>query len=221
MAKHHGMMKGINLLGLGEFCVSGLNPAYGAAIGGGISLISEKVMRSMDRTKDHASAYSLGLGLAASAAMLASPKTKHLALGSALGVALVSGVRWVTQMKFDKAVKKGDEKAATDAVSTATGTKTINGLGMPQIHALNGLGMPQIHALNGLGIPQVFDVPQAQGTIPGVAGSFAGTHFGEGSPVSLLGMGSPQADQVALLGGPAIHGLSASYGATLLGGGRG
>jgi len=220
MAKH-GMMKGINLLGLGEFGVSGLNPAYGAAIGGGISLISEKVMRSMDRTKDHASAYSLGLGLAASAAMLASPKTKHLALGSALGVALVSGVRWMTQMKFDKAVKQGDEKKAAEAVSTATGAKpTGPGIGMPQIHALNGLGMPQVHALNGLGIPQVFDVPQAQGTIPGVAGSFAGTHFGEGAPVSLLGMGSPAADQVSLLGGPAIHGLSASYGATLLGGGR-
>jgi hypothetical protein len=198
MAKH-GMMKGINLLGLGEFGLSGLNPAYGAAIGGGIAFAGEKIF-ARTTMAPHASAYGLGVGLAASAAMLASRKTKHLAMGSAIGAVLVSGLRLLEQKMFEKSLK---------------------GMGMPQIHALNGLGMPQVHALNGLGIPQVFDVPQAQGAIPGVAGSFAGTHFGEGSPVSLLGMGSPQADQVSLLGGPAIHGLSAAYGATLLGGGRG
>lgn len=202
MAKHHGMMKGINLLGLGEFGLSGLNPAYGAAIGGGIAWAGGMLFARNATTAPNASAYSLGVGLAASAAMLASSKTKHLAMGSAIGVVLVSGLRLLEQKMFEKAALKGP-------------------FGMPQIHALNGLGMPQIQALNGFGIPQVFDVPQAQGTIPGVAGAFAGTHFGDGSPVSLLGMGSPQADQVALLGGPSIHGLSAAYGATLLGGGRG
>jgi hypothetical protein len=201
MAKH-GMMKGINLLGLGEFGLSGLNPAYGAAIGGGIAWAGGMLFARNATTAPNASAYSLGVGLAASAAMLASSKTKHLAMGSAIGVLLVSGLRLLEQKMFEKAALKG-------------------AFGMPQIHALNGLGMPQIQALNGFGIPQVFDVPQAQGTIPGVAGAFAGTHFGDGSPVSLLGMGSPQADQVSLLGGPAIHGLSAAYGATLLGGGRG
>jgi len=208
MAKHHGMMKGINLLGLGEFGLSGLNPAYGAAIGGGIAWAGGMLFARNATTAPNASAYSLGVGLAASAAMLASSKTKHLAMGSAIGVVLVSGLRLLEQHLFEKAVAKA-------------GGATAGVFGMPQIHALNGLGMPQIQALNGFGIPQVFDVPQAQGTIPGVAGAFAGTHFGDGSPVSLLGMGSPQADQVALLGGPSIHGLSAAYGATLLGGGRG
>lgn len=205
MAKH-GMMKGINLLGLGEFGLSGLNPAYGAAIGGGITW-SSSMLFARTSMAPSATAYSLGVGLAASAAMLASSKTKHLALGSAIGAVLVSGLRLLEQKAFEKAVAKA-------------GGATNGAFGMPQIQALNGFGMPQIQPLNGLGIPQVFDVPHAQGTIPGVAGSFAGAHIGEGAPVSLLGMGSPQADQVSLLGGPAIHGLSASYGATLLGGGR-
>lgn len=129
------------------------------------------------------------------------------------------------------------------AASAATGTpvppaaaQTINGLGMARISALNGpnmreqangtfltgLGIPKVKYLNGLGIPSIAAQPQSRGTIPGVAGpsgpAFAGTQMGARSPVNLLGGPSTRSNQISLMGGPQIHGLSAAYGATLLGG---
>jgi hypothetical protein len=103
----------------------------------------------------------------------------------------------------------------------------LNGLGMRRQAGgqyLNGLGIARAQALNGgLGLATIAPQPQSVGTIPGVAGpSFAGAQLGANKPpVQLLGNPTSQSRQVQLLGGPAIHGLSSAYGATLLGGGRG
>jgi hypothetical protein len=125
--------------------------------------------------------------------------------------------------------------AGTPAVAAAAGT---SGFGLHQMHALNGrglgmrrqaggqylngLGIPRVQAMNGLGLATVAPQPQSVGTIPGVAGpAFAGTQMGAAMPVNAVGAATSQSRQVQLLGGPQIHGLSAAYGATLLGGGRG
>jgi hypothetical protein len=125
-------------------------------------------------------------------------------------------------------------------VAATPATAGTSGIGMARVHALNGglgmrrqagghylngLGIARVHALNGarggLGLATVANQAQSVGTIPGVNGpSFAGTQLGARPPVNLLGNRTAQSAQVSLLGGPPIHGLSAAYGATLLGGGR-
>src|SRR5262249_31108165 len=102
----------------------------------------------------------------------------------------------------------------------------LNGLGLrrqPGGHYLNGLGVPRVHALNGgLGLATVAAQPQSVGTIPGGHWpALAGTQLGARGAVNLLGNPTAAGHQVSLLGGPQVHGLSAAYGATLLGGGRG
>lgn len=197
MAKHGKYLGEINLLGLNEFGQNpGLSPLYGTLIGGGVASLASMVTA---RTAKAASRDTYGFlaGLAAAGAMYAMPKTRHAALGAALGAVLASGLKWLEGM--------------------ATG-----GMGMAQINYLNGLGLPEVSYLNGLGIATISDQAQSVGTIPGVAGmSFAGTQIGEGAPLNLLGAATAQSEKVSLMGGPAVHGLSASYGATLLGGGRG
>ncbi len=75
---------------------------------------------------------------------------------------------------------------------------------------LNGLGLPMMQPLNGgLGLPSVSNVIPPQGAIPGVAGPQVTGGMGGGPPVNLLGQ---------RLGGTNVSGLSARYGATLLGG---
>jgi hypothetical protein len=149
-----------------------------------------------------------------------------------------------------QAAATGAPVSVTVPAPTATGAATVtvapapapaaagtSGMGIARVHALNGgLGIPRVHALNGglgmrkqaggqylngLGLATVQAVPQSVGTIPGVAGpAFAGTQIGSHSPVNGVGAPTAQSRQVQLLGGPQIHGLSAAYGATLLGGGR-
>jgi hypothetical protein len=197
MAKHGMYLGEINLLGLNEFGQNpGLHPLFGTLIGGGVASLTSMVTA---RTTKAASRDTYGFlaGLAAAGAMYAMPKTRHAALGAALGAVLASGLKWLEGV-------------------------TTGGMGMAQINYLNGLGMPEVSYLNGFGIPTISDQPEAVGTIPGVAGmSFAGTQIGEGVPLNLLGASTPQSEKVSLMGGPAVHGLSASYGATFLGGGRG
>jgi hypothetical protein len=162
--------------------------------------------------------------------MFAMPSTKKAAFGAAVGAILGSGLAWMEKMLLGTVAMPGAlVQPAIDAVKQTD----VKGLGMARIHALNGLGIAKVHALNGLGlrrqpgghylnglgIATIAPQPQSVGTIPGVAGpAFAGTQMGGKAPVSLLGAPSSRSNQVSLMGGPQIHGLSSAYGATLLGG---
>lgn len=195
MARKNSLLGEINLLGLNDF--GSLNPLYGTAIGGGVAAITSMIVAKTGKSADR-DLYGLIAGLTVAGGMFFMPSTKKAAISAALGAFLVSGLVWL-------------EKKLTNGA----------GLGIPSIQYLNGLGIPQVQYLNGLGIPQIMQEPHAQGTIPGVAGpSFAGSRLGDSNPVDLLGAMTPQSEKIALMGGPAVHGLSASYGATLLGGGR-
>jgi hypothetical protein len=215
MAKRHSLYGNMSLLGLGDFG-AGWNPLWGAAIGGGISGITSMSYGHMADAKKVADRhfYGLSAGLIASALMYVKGSTRHLAMPSALGSFLVSGLPWLEQKLL------GTVQAPVAALPPAAGTA---GMGMARVHRLGGLGAARVHRLNGLGIANIAPQPAAVGTIPGVAGpSFAGTQIGARSrgPVSLLGPATAQSKQVQLLGGPSVHGLSSAYGATLLGGGR-
>jgi len=189
------------LLGLNAFGQNpGLDEKYGILLGGGVAALTTIVV---GRTSKAANKEAFGLlaGLGVSGVLYAMKSTRHAALWSAAGAVLGAGFAWLNKVMFEKSA-----------------------LGMPTLNFLNGgLGVPQLNFLNdaGLGTAEVWDVPQSQGTIPGVAGpSFAGSRLGEGSPIDLLGAATAQSDKITLMGGPTVHGLSASYGATLLGGGR-
>lgn len=199
----------VDLLGLNSLGQNpGLNPIFGTLIGGGVSAVTTMTLRHTG--SKHAEAIGLGAGLAASGAMYAMKSTRHAALGGIVGAVLASGLAL-----FEKHVLGAVAVAAPVA---AAGTAAIAGMGIPDIRALNGLGIPDIRALNGLGIPMASDRTPPAGAIPGVAGTQLGAP-GQ-PPVSLLGPGSPQSMHLLGMGGPAVHGLSAAYGATLLGGGR-
>ena len=137
------------------------------------------------------------------------------------------------------AIVAANPAAAQAAVAASPpATSPMAGLGIARVHALNGLGLrrqpgghylndtgggmgiARVHALNGgLGLATIAAQPQSRGTIPGVHGpSFAGMQLGARAPVSLLGTPSTRSNQISLMGGPQIHGLSSAYGATLLGG---
>jgi len=196
MARRRKYLGEVSLLGLNEFGQNpGLKAGYGALIGGGAALATSFAVAQTTHS-DKRVMYGLLAGLAASGGMYAMKSTRHAALWGALGAALGAGVAWILKPK------------------TA-------GTGIPSVNYLNGLGVPEVSYLNGLGIPEIMPVPQSQGTIPGVHGpSFAGSRLGDSNPIDLLGAQTPQSEKIALMGGPPIHGLSASYGATLLGGGR-
>jgi len=196
MAKKHKYLGEVNLLGLGDFGAS-LSPMSATLIGGGVAGLTSIAVGRTAKAPNR-EMYGLLAGLAAAGGMYAMRSTRHLALNAAVGAILASGIAW--------------------AEKVISGRKMM---GMPSVNYLNGLGIPQVSYLNGLGIPSISEQPQAVGTIPGVAGpSFAGARLGEGEPLSLLGPSTAQSEKIALMGGPAVHGLSAAYGATLLGGGR-
>lgn len=171
-----------------------MKPVYGTLIGGGISGITQIVARRGGSTK--AELLGLGAGLAASAAMYAMKSTRSAALHGALGAALAAGFGLIERILFGGG---------------------LSGLGIPQMRQL---GIPQMRALNGLGIPAASYVPHAAGAIPGVAGAQLAAPGGGSPPVSLMGAPSPAAMHLLGVGGPPVHGLATSYGATLLGGGR-
>jgi hypothetical protein len=203
MARKRQLLGDVTLLGLNEFGQNpGLNPIYGALIGGGLANISALAIAKSG--KANADAWGFGIGLGAAGVMYAMKGTRHAAIGAAIGAFLSTGLGWLE--------------------SKLLGGGALKGLGIPQVSYLNGLGVPQVNYLNGsgFGIPSISDQPPAIGTIPGVAGpSFAGTQMGAGGPpISLLGAPTTQSQKVTLMGGPSVHGLSTSYGATLLGGGR-
>lgn len=180
----------VNLLGLNSFGQNpGMNPIFGALIGGGVAGATAVGLRKSGVA--HADGYGLLAGLAVSGGMYAMPSTRHAALAGAVGAFLASGIAWLERSLLG------------------------GGLGIPSLRALNGLGIPMARELNGLGLPTMSPVSAPIG----VAGNQL-SGGGSAPPVSLMGQMSPQAAHLRGIGGPAVHGLSAAYGATLLGGGR-
>lgn len=191
----------VDLLGLNQYGQNpGMNPMWGFVIGGGTAGITSIAMRRLANTK-HPELIGFGAGLAVSGAMYAMKSTRHAALASALAAFFASGLAWLER--------------------TVLGTMTVAvpgqaGVGFPAIRNLNGLGIPMVRNLNGLGIPQMSPV-----TPPvGVAGNQLASGGLSAPPVSLLGPQTAAGAALRSAGGPAIHGLSSAYGATLMGGGR-
>jgi hypothetical protein len=220
MAKKHGLMGELNLLGLGTFG-GGLSPLWGTLIGGGVAGITSMTLGhvkhgSMAKDREF---YGLLAGLGASGVLFGMKSTRQsgAAFASLVGAFLASGLPWL-EKKLLGTVQLPTAVAAQ--IPAAAGA--VAGMGIARINELNGgLRGRQVSYLNGLGIPSIAPQPESVGTIPGVAGpSFAGTQMGTRSPVSLLGAPSARSNQISLMGGPQIHGLSAAYGATLLGAGR-
>lgn len=198
----------IDLLGLKDFG-PGMSPLYGTLIGGGVSAITTLTLRHTGHGR-FAELIGVGSGLAISGVMFAMKSTKRAGVGALIGTLFAAGV-----MLFDRYVL-GNLTAPAPVV--AAGAQAVAGMGIPDVRALNGLGIPDVRALNGLGIPMVQNRSTPAGAIPGVAGTQLGSP-GQ-PPVSLLGSGTPQGMHLLGMGGPATHGLSAAYGATLLGAGR-
>jgi len=202
MAKAH-LLGNVNLFGLNAQGKNpGMSPLAGAGIGAGASIAGELIAGKVPALADKSGTVGFAAGLAASAALYfgARGKHRHAAVGSLVGTVLAQGLPWLRS-------KMG-----------------LAGLGIPQINYLNGagLGVHQIEMLNGgLGLHTMEPVRKSYGTIPGVAGLGSagiqvGSHAGQ-PPVSLLGESTSQSRQVTSMGGPAISGLSTSYGATLFG----
>lgn len=193
----------VDLLGLNAFGQpEGKASLWGILIGGGVSNVTTLMLaRGTGKAARHADLIGFLTGAALGGAMLSTRKYKGMGYATIAAAFITSGMKWLERVLFaPKAI----------AAAAATGTQ---GMGLPMVSALNGrLGLPSIQALNGgLGLPSISREPIPAGTIPGVAGiQVHGPGFG-GPPVSLLG-------QRAGMGGPTISGLSARYGATLLGG---
>lgn len=189
----------VDLLGLNSFGQpTGMNPLWGVLIGGGVSSIAAT---AASRTSKAHQANLIGFltGLATSGVMYSMKATRHAAFGALAGAFFASGFKWLEGILF----------GAPMMVAPAKGTA---GMGLPMMNALNGgMGLPMMQPLNGaLGLPSMSQTPIPQGTIPGVAGPQISGGIGH-PPVNLLG-------QTLTSGGPRISGLSARYGATLLGG---
>jgi hypothetical protein len=214
MARHRKLLGEVNLLGLQAFG-GDMSPLWGTIIGGSVAGVTSMTLGHIQggaRAKNR-ELYGLLAGLGSAGIMLAMPSTKKAAFGAAVGAFLGSGLAWLEKMLL------GTVAMPAALVAPAVAAAGTAGIGMARVHALNGLGRAKVSYLNGLGIPSIAAQPRSVGTIPGVAGpAFAGTQMGGKSPVNLLGNPSTRSNQISLMGGPQIHGLSAAYGATLLGG---
>lgn len=192
------LLGSVDLLGLNSFGENpGMNALWGVGIGGGVSFATSTIMERMGKGA-HSDLVGFLAGLGAGGVMYAMRSTRHAALGAFAGAFLTSGLKWLAGVLF------APSAAVPAAAPAATGT---HGVGMPMI---SNLGMPSIQNLNGLGLPAISQTHTPHGAIPGVAGpQVAGPSMMSGPPVSLLGQ---------RLGGTQVSGLSARYGATLLGG---
>lgn len=188
-------MAKINLLGLNQFGnPTGMERVWGAAVGAGAGSIGAIAARRLATPGGWASRWSEAVGLlvgaGASAAMIAMPGTRAAGWMGLVSAGLNNGLRLLEQILF------GGGTAGVGWYATET--------------ANPHLGMVQAQQVNGLGYATAGQVPHAYGTVPGVAGPMQDN----GSPpVNLLG------GQVNLLGGGggSIAGLSAMYGATIMG----
>ncbi len=186
------MLGKVNLLGLNSLGQNpGMSPIWGLVIGGGVSYGTQKIAAKVGSA--HADLFGLLGGLATSGVMYAMRATRHAALYSGVATLLTAGISLLDKVVLPKL-----------------------GLGIPSVRSLNGLGVPMVRSLNGLGVPSITPV-----TAPvGIAGNQLSSGGLSAPPVSLLGPMSPQAASLRSSGGPPVHGLSAAYGATLMGGGR-
>lgn len=187
------LLGNVDLLGLNNFGEPvGMNPLWGVTIGGGTSFATSMILSRTSKAA-HADLIGFLAGLATGGVMYSMKSTRHAAFGAFAGAFFASGLKWLGNTLF------------------GGGSKAVAGMGLPMINALNGqMGMPMINALNGMGLPSVSNTPHPHGTIPGVAGPQMSGGIGS-PPISLLG-------QRLGAGGPQVSGLSARYGATLLGG---
>lgn len=188
----------VDLLGLNAMGLpAGLHPLYGVIIGGSASTIAAGVARSRSRNAD---LIGLASGVAVGGVLYAmGEKYRSMGLGAIAGAVITSGMKWLEGVLFS---------ASPSAAPAAD--KAVKGFGLPTMQALNGLGLPTMQALNGLGLPSIGPTPVPEGTIPGVAGiQVSGPGFSS-PPVGL------RSTRVGM-SGPSISGLSAMYGATLLG----
>lgn len=193
------LLGNVNLLGLNQYGKNpGMSPLLGVGIGAGAETIGELAaskLTSWDPQK-----VGVGVGLLTSAVLWAMPKTRHAGVAAFVGVGLATALPWLKRKLSGGA------------------------LGVPQINYLNGLGVHQVEYLNGLGVHTAGPTRTPHGTIPGVAGlAQAGIMAGPDSgqpPVDLLGPSTARSQQVLAMGGPAISGMGAGYGATIFGGSR-
>ncbi len=185
----------VDLLGLNSFGQPvGMNPLWGVGIGGGTSFATSMILsRTSGKMAAHADLIGFLAGLATGGVMYSMKSTRHAAFGAMFGAFFASGLKWLGGVLF------------------GSPAKTVAGMGYPMVNALNGLGLPMVNALNGMGLPAISREPIPAGTIPGVAGPQMSGGIGSPPPVNLLG-------QRLGAGGPQVSGLSARYGATLLGG---
>lgn len=197
MAKLLGKVDLLGLNAMGQ--PAGLNPIWGMMIGGSVSSVTSMALsRTAGRSARHSDLIGFLTGLAASGIMYSMRATRHAAFGAVAGAFFASGLKFLERILFGTPV----------LVAPSSGTQ---GMGLPMMQPLNGgFGLPMMQALNGgLGLPSIAATVPPQGTIPGVAGPQVSGGIGH-PPVSLLG-------QQLLSNGPSISGLSARYGATLLG----
>lgn len=191
------LLGSVDLLGLNNFGEPvGMSPLWGMAIGGGTAGATSMLLAKMGKAPARADLLGFVAGLATGGIMYSMKATRHAAFGAFAGAFFASGLRWIGRALFG------------DASAPVAG----RGVGLPAINALNGqMGLPSISALNGqMGMASISNTSHPYGTIPGVAGPQMSGHMGA-PPVSLLG-------QRLGAGGPQVSGLSARYGATLLGG---
>lgn len=190
------LLGNVDLLGLNSFGEPvGMNPLWGVTIGGGVSFGTSAILaRTGGKAAAHADLIGFLAGMATGGVMYSMKSTRHAAFGAFAGSFFAAGLKWLGGVLF------------------GSSPKAVAGMGLPMINALNGgLGLPMINALNGqMGMAAMSNTPHPQGTIPGVAGPQVSGGVGA-PPISLLG-------QRMSAGGPQISGLSARYGATLLGG---
>lgn len=200
------MKSKVDLLGLDEFGENpGMSPLFGAMIGAGVSnasaIIARQATDPMSKIGSNSELVGFGVGMAVSGILYAMGEgTRHAAVAAAAATALSTGLRLAEKMFF-----------SPPAGATA-------GIGLPFVQQL---GIPVV---NPLGLPEATDISHTvYGRPAGVPQSLlhgngvAGTYFGDGVPVDLLGNQSASAAQVALLGGPTIHGLASHYGKSLFG----
>jgi hypothetical protein len=151
--------------------------------------------RTSGKAARHADLLGFLAGAATGGALIAAGKNTRGAGAAAIATSFVtSGLKWLERVLFGA-------------------PSQVAGVGLPSIQALNGLGLPSIQALNGqMGLPSMSQSIPPRGAIPGVAGIQMSGPGASAPPANLLGQ------RMAGGRGPMISGLSASYGATLLGG---
>lgn len=221
----------VDLFGLNEFGMpDGMNPLWGAVIGGGIGTGTAIAVRALGGKptvgKTDWGKWSEGIGFAvgglSSGLMMAFPGTRAAGWAGLAVSFMTNGLRALEQMftKTSAATKKGAH---------------VSGWGAAVIEPLDGVTIeslsPGTRDLSGFGVADIQSVPEAYGTIPGVYGpdqsqmpqlmAVAGPQLSMGAPpVDTNQQGNlPQNSyHVGLMNGPALSGLGASYGATLFGG---